>query len=270
MTAGARATRPWEALVLAGSRSASDPVAQAAGVSAKAFAEVGGRPMLETVARALLDSERFGAIRVAMADDSRLAEACPRLADWMDEGRVKRVRPEATPAETVLRALEREGEAPCMVTTGDHPFLRAETVATFLDAVDASDAEVAAALTDAEAIRARYPGIRRTALDFRDGAFTGCNLFACAGERARNVARFWVRLEGRRKSPLRLAWALGPKALAEYRFGRLTLRRALDQLERKTGAKLHAVTLLDPESGIDVDTPDDLRLAREIAAARSE
>jgi GTP:adenosylcobinamide-phosphate guanylyltransferase len=48
-----RSTTPFSAVVLAGDRSAGDPVARATGVSSKALTPVGGRPMVLRVLDAL-------------------------------------------------------------------------------------------------------------------------------------------------------------------------------------------------------------------------
>lgn len=257
-------------LVLAGSRGAIDPVAQASNTSAKAFAGIGGHPMIEHVLATLISCGRFGPIRVSLPAGLPLAGECPQLEKWLLSGAVLREDPAGSPSASVLQVLEKiPAGSSLVVTTGDHPLLTAEMLESFLRDFKTSGAEAAAALTSADAIRARYPETRRTALRFRDGNFTGCNLFAFAGSAGLPVVRFWRQLEQHRKKPLKVARFLGIATLLRYRFGLLTLDGALAQLGRKTGVKLQAIRLADPHAGIDVDTPDDLKLVRSILGGGS-
>ncbi len=50
----------WTAVVLAGSRGAEDPVAQACGVSHKAFVDIAGKPMVAHVLNTLAASPSVG------------------------------------------------------------------------------------------------------------------------------------------------------------------------------------------------------------------
>lgn len=252
-------------LVLAGNRSATDPVAQASNTSAKAFADIAGRPMIEHVLSTLIAFGRFDAIRVSLPAGLPLPGECPQLEEWLLSGAVLREEPAGSPAASVLRALEKTTTGGALVvTTGDHPLLTAEMLESFLRGFNAAGADAAAALTSADAIRALYPDARRTALRFRDGKFTGCNLFAFAGNSGMPVVRFWKQLEQHRKKPLRVARFLGIATLLRYRFGLLTLDDAIARLGGKTGVKLQAIRLADPHGGIDVDKPDDLELVRSI------
>ena len=52
--------RRYTALVLAASRGNLDPLAQAGGVSHKAFIDIAGVPMLERVVRSVVESGRIG------------------------------------------------------------------------------------------------------------------------------------------------------------------------------------------------------------------
>jgi hypothetical protein len=138
----------------------------------------------------------------------------------------------------------------------------------FLRAFAAGGAEAGVALTDAEHIAARYPRNRRTRLMFADGRFTGCNLFAFRGAGAARVLEFWRRVDRHRKQPWRIAHALGWGTLALYLLRRLSLDEVFERFGRRVGCRLRAIRLTDPHAGIDVDTPADLQLVREIIARR--
>ena len=258
------------ALVLAGSRGGIDPVAMACGKSAKAFAEVGGQPMIERVLTTIRSAGTFDAVRVCLPESLPLATEAPQLDEWIRAGEVRRDNPAASPSESVFEVLETidDGET-LVVTTADHPLLTAESVTAFLQRFEASDAAAAAALTSTDAIRKRYPEMKRTALRFRDGDVSGGNLFAFAGAAGLPLVNFWRRLEEHRKHPLRLAGLLGLDILVRYPFRQLSLSRAIRKLEQKTGVKVEAIHLEDPHMGIDVDTPEQLEQVRAIVQAKS-
>lgn len=259
--------RGLRALLLAGSREGeTDAIARGAGVSCKALAPVAGLPMIERSMEVLLNSPRLGAIEVALPPRARVSVDAPRLAGWLEQRRVQRVDPEKSPARTVAAALQRlaPGE-PLLVTTADHALLDAAMLGQFLDRCDTPATDVFAALLPLEILEARYPEMKRTGLRFRDGRYSGCNLFLLRnGPGGRSLVAFWVRLEALRKSPLRMARIMGPTALLAYGLRLLTLSQALRRIGRRTGATVAAAMLDIPEAAIDVDTPRDLAFVEKL------
>src|SRR5690606_42127051 len=75
------ADRRYTALVLAATRGgARDPLAQAGGVSHKAFIDLAGKPMLRRVVEAVAESGRIGRIIVSI-ESAAMDEAKQILAD---------------------------------------------------------------------------------------------------------------------------------------------------------------------------------------------
>ena len=243
------------AVILAGSRAgAADPMASAAGVSHKALLPVAGVPMLARVADALRASPAVGRIAVMIEAPERTLAAFEAPAGLL----LREAAP--SPSCSVAAALAEFGP-PLLVTTADHALLTPAMVAHFLAALPPG-ADAAAGLARAETVLAAWPGTRRTWLRFRDGAFSGCNLFLLADtDAATKAVGFWRRVEGARKRPLAMARLLGPLPLLRFALGRLTLRAALDALERRCGARLAAVEMPFADAAVDVDKPADLALA---------
>jgi CTP:molybdopterin cytidylyltransferase MocA len=261
--------RRVKVLVLAGSRSPTDPVAEVGGKSAKAFVEVGGIPMIERVIDTLRESGCCATIQVSLPAHFSVQEESPRLFAWLRAGVVEAVEPESSPAQSVLQAFpDPSGPPILLVTTCDHPLLSSAMVRELLDAFEESGADAVAGIVNTNTIRARYPNIKRTAIRFRDGPMTGCNLFAFRGDAGASVVRYWTRLEGHRKKPLRMARSVGIVTLLLYAAGWLTLDGALERLGRRLGVRLLAARLTDIHAGIDVDTPEDLEAVQKIFAAR--
>ncbi|HMA10477.1 MAG TPA: nucleotidyltransferase family protein [Steroidobacteraceae bacterium] len=248
------------ALVLAGSRREGDPLAASAGVSHKALIPVGAVPMLERVVAALAAVPRVGRILVAIER--------PDIVDSLPAVRVpvSAVAAAQGPSASVFAVLAVEG-TPLLVTTADHALLRPAWVEEFLDA-DAGGADALLALARSESVLAAAPGTLRTWLRFRDGDYSGCNLFLLRSPASAGIVALWQQLEADRKRPLALLGRLGFTYVLRYRFGWLTLRAALARLGRLCGARLAPVILSDGEAAIDVDKPSDLTLAREIVARR--
>lgn len=262
---------PVTVLILAGRRTVGPPdaVAAAGGRSLKAFVEINGAAMLERVVRTLRRTEAVGEIRLCLPAEADLAEGGPGLAAALAAGAWARTVPAESPSASVggfvAPRLDRET---VLVTTADHPLLTPEMVDEFLRAFGASGAEAGVALTDAERIAALYPRNRRTRLVFADGRFTGCNLFAFRGAGAARALEFWRRVDRHRKQPWRIAQALGWGTLVFHLLRRLSLDEVFERFGRRVGCRLRAIRLTDPHAGIDVDTPADLQLVREIIARR--
>ena len=255
------------AIVLAGSRGPADPVAAAAGVSHKALAPVAGVPMLARVLATLAAVPRVGRTLVAI-ERPELLGAHPAFVPFLSGGAVTVLPAARTPSLSVLAALDAvEAPFPCLVTTADHPLLTPEMVEHFWTRLP-PDADAAAALARAETIRAAYPDSRRTYLRFKDGAYSGCNLFALRTPAARSAVGFWRRIEQERKRPWRMVRLLGPAHLLSFALGRLTLEAAVAALGRRTGAALAAVEMPFADAAVDVDRPEDLALAEAVLARR--
>jgi hypothetical protein len=103
-----------------------------------------------------------------------------------------------------------------------------------------------------------------------DDGYCGCNLFALLSPRARAAVEFWTRIEHDRKKPMRVVAALGWSGIALYAIGRLSLTGALSRLSKKLGIRVGGVIMPFAEAAIDVDTPADLELVRNIIARRED
>jgi GTP:adenosylcobinamide-phosphate guanylyltransferase len=252
------------ALILAGSRRGEgDPVARYRRAPAKCLVTVGGVPMLVRVVRTLAASPSVGAILVS-ADDIDLPERLPALASLHRSGRLRALASAAGLSDSVAAAFALAGP-PLLVTTADHALLDTGMVEHFLAA---AGGDLAVGLTSAEIIAAAYPDTRRTYLRFRDGGFSGANLFLLRTAAAERGIAFWRRIERDRKAPWRLARAFGPLLLMTYVLRAATLRQAMCLVSRRLGIDILAVAMPMAEASIDVDKPADLDLAERIVAGR--
>ncbi len=256
----------YTALIMAGSRPGGDPMARAAGVSHKCLLPVEGTPMIRRVVTALLAAPSIGRILISI-DAPELLEA---EFSGPESDRIGLVRSAETPSLSALAAVEAAGGgAPMLITTADHPLLEPALIERFCRGAEASGADIVAGLAPEDVIRTAFPESRRTYLRFRDGRFSGCNLFALLQPEGTKAIRLWRRVETDRKRPWRIARAFGLPMLLGYLTGWLTLDAALTRLSRLAGAKGGVVVLPVAEAAVDVDKPEDLVLVEAILRGRA-
>ena len=252
------------ALVLAGQRPGGDPLLNGRSEPHKALIPVAGRPMIERVVLALKQCPRVARIAVSL-EDPGLLSPLDRLQPLVESGRLTVLPSAATPSLSTAEALRLlSAPYPLLVTTADHPLLTPELVERFCAESLAGGAAVTVGLTKAEAVERVAPGSRRTYLKFRDGRFTGTNLFALMHPEAEAAVAFWRRVEAERKRPWRIARRFGPLLLLGYLLRLWTLSGALTRAGRPLGASAAAVVLADGRAGIDVDKPADLELVERL------
>jgi GTP:adenosylcobinamide-phosphate guanylyltransferase len=260
----------FNSLVLAGRRDTTNAFAGVQGETHRALLDVVGVPMLVRVVRALRASSSIDRIAVSI-DDPAAFEAVAELRELEIRGEIVRHQSLPSPSRSVRDALTNLwlGDR-VFVTTADHALLTPQIVDHFTACADRSDADLAVGVVAESVLQAAHPSSTRTYLRFRDGGYSGANLFAFRSPQALRAAEFWVKAEAFRKQPWRLASAFGPLTLLLFALRRLRLDQALERASRAIGCRIRAVSLPFAEAAIDVDRPSDLALVSEILAARGE
>ncbi len=259
---------PVTALVLAGSRRGeNDPVARYRQAASKCLVTVGGVPMLVRVVQALADSSRIGRILVSVDREAMLDEL-PELAQLRASRRLQTLSSSSSLSDSVATAFALAG-APMLVTTADHALLDPAMIEHFLAAADFTTADVAVGLTSAAVIASAYPKTKRTYIRFRDGGYSGANLFLLRTSAAKQGIEFWRRIERDRKAPWRLARAFGPVLLGAYLLRAANLNQAMRLVSRRLGMSAAAIAMPMAEASIDVDKPVDLDLVESIVESRA-
>jgi len=253
---------------MAGDRSQGDPVAGLARVSSKSIVPLAGTPMIVRVIEAVEASNKAGTITICGPAESALGE-CPVLQEMIDGKRVSWLPPGDSPCSSAAYCIDRiSGTDPIFITTADHGLLNPAMIAYFLEESAATNADATVGLVDYQSIVNSYPSSRRTRLKFRNGSYSGCNLFTLFNDRGKSLVSLWKQVEENRKNPLKvLGQLLGPARTIYYLLGKLTLEDALRSLEKKYNISACAVLLPYPAAGIDVDTIADFHLAESILSA---
>lgn len=259
----------FSAIVLGGDRTAADPLVVATGVCCKALVPVGGTPMVLRVLAALAESPWIGE-RLLCGPPRQAWQDQPAMQNAITAGTFRWLENAASPSLSAARAMaEIPADRPVLLTTADHALLSRTIIDHLCSRALASDYDVLVTLALHQQVTSAYPGVRRTALRFRDAAYSGCNLFAFLTPAGRRIAEFWTRVESQRKNPFRVVGAAGWIAVLRYLLGRLTLAEGLQRISRRLGLRIGAVIMPYPEAAVDVDTVADWRLVERIVAQQS-
>ena len=252
------------AIVLAADRTRTDPITQHTGAACKAFAPVGGIPMVIRVLDTLVACDLISTI-ILCGPPEALHIHCPELKQRIATGQVIWLPNLDSPSRSAESALNHvPDDTPVLLTTADHALLTPAMVQNFLRDSLATQCDATVGAVREQAIAAEFPGARRTIIHLRDGGFRGCNLFTF-NPQGRTLVRFWRQAEDLRKYPWKLvAQVLGFRAVFMYLCGLLTLQKALASVSEKSGVKMQVVMLDDPRAGFDVDKIEDLVLAESI------
>ncbi len=254
----------FTALVMAASRrGATDPVAQATGVTQKSLAPVAGIPMLSRVLKALRESAAVGRVFVSI-ENAQMLSGVPESADAVA------VPSAGTLAASVVAAVRAMPPAPwpLLITTSDNALHTPTLLDEFARASLAAGTDVTVAMTPASVTLAKYPHGLRAFHHFKDGDASGCNLYALMNDRALAAAQAFAGGGQFGKKPWRVLRAFGVGIFIRHIFRRLTMDEAIAGAGKAFGLTARVVRLDIPEAPIDVDNAADLALAEEILRAR--
>jgi GTP:adenosylcobinamide-phosphate guanylyltransferase len=235
------------------------------GLPTKVLIPVAGEPMLGRVARTLLSCPSVRRVVVlAQQPESLLTGAL----GWMAvEPRITAAPAGAGISASIMGIAGSEAAPyPVLVTTADHVLLRPEMVEAFIAGVN--EADVAFGVVRREVVERAYPQTQRTWFKFADGQYSGANLFALRNANSMRAMAFWSRVEKHRKRAVRLLAFLGPVLLLRALTRTIDLSDAAAMAGGKLDLRLRSVVLEYPEAAIDVDKPEDLRLAEKILSER--
>lgn len=254
----------FAAIVLAADRTNKDPITRYTGAACKAFAPVGGIPMVIRVLDVLAACDLIGTI-ILCGPPQALHAQCPELEQRIASGRIVWLPNLDSPSRSADSCLNHiPSNLPVLLTTADHALLTADIVQHFLRKSSAATAEATVGTIEQQRIAAAFPHSKRTVIRLRDGGFCGCNLFTFKPQ-GRTLVGFWRQAEDLRKRPWRLiAQVLGWRTVLSYLCGRLTLQQALAAISQKAGVDIEAIVLDDARAGVDVDKIEDLHLAESI------
>ena len=259
-----RINRVLNAVLLAGERLQTPPLAGKFNLPVKALIPVGGVPMVQRVIEVLSSSGFIGQIFLCGPEKELFAGIGP-IERLLETGVLTWVENDSTPSRSALKALLLAGrDQPVLVTTADHALLKRDMVDFFCSRALASGGDLLVGLARLETVKKRWPEARRTSYRFRDGRFCSCNLFGFLNKNSLNAVKFWQKVEEKRKNPLKIVGAFGWFWVLRYVSGTLSLEQAFNRASRVIGCSIRPVILPFAEAAIDVDSFEDWKLAEKI------
>lgn len=251
------------AVILAGSRPGPDPLLAGTDVGTKALLPIAGRPMLAHVLGTLSGHAAIGRVIVLAQEPGALAaDAAVQAA--IGAATVEFRRSGDGISRSVGALMDDAAPYPVLLTTADNVLLSPAMVDHFV--AEAGGADLAVAMVERRVLLARYPESRRTWLKFRDGWWSGANLFWLGSARARPVVALWEDVERDRKKGWKVLAAFGPWLLAGALLRLLSLRGGVARVGRRFRLDARLVAMPQAEACIDADKPVDVALIERILA----
>ncbi len=257
------------ALILAGGRMSPELAGVAEGASNRALIPLApNRVMLDYVVEALQEGfvkSRDSGGRILLAgDDIPLPPGCIAVPGG------------ETLVDTLLNGVSAlaPDETRLLVATADIPFLTAAAVSDLLQRADTlGSVDFAYPIVEAERCRERFPDMKRTTLRIKEGEFTGGNIVLLNPSFLREHRQVIRNAYAHRKDVIKLGTLLGPGLLMRLLISRVAPGMlGISHLETAVGrliggAKARAIITPYAEIGVDIDKPEDVRIARTALAA---
>ncbi len=252
----------FDVILLAGNRPGIEILSQQAGVSCKALVPIHGKPMLYYPLKTLLERTDVRRIWV-LHQDVKAFDNDIILSQMIKDPRIIMHQSGAGISSSVSALLKGEAQCPVMLTTGDNVLLSDDMISHFTANTRAHD--VAVAMVESKTLLAQYPESKRTWLKFRDGKYSGANLFWFGNrDKVLPIFKFWQSIEQDRKKGRKIIGAFGIPLLMASMLRIITLPEALKKAGRRFGADVKLIVMPQAEACIDVDKPEDIMLSERI------
>ncbi|MFK7795389.1 MAG: nucleotidyltransferase family protein [Gammaproteobacteria bacterium] len=246
----------WNAVVLAGDRGLTDPVANAANVYGKAAAKLQNIMLVERVVTALNQSDSINKIYAVGPSQQCLSEHL-EISVLLDKHDVEIIDPAKGPSASAMRGVLASASYPTLLVTCDLPLLNSSIIDAYCQKVINVDADFVVGAIDYRLIGGAISALKKTKYKFNGQAVCFANLFAVLNPQGVKAIEYWQQVEESRKRPIELIRKIDWLSILSYKFGRLSLSQAANKLSHKVGAKLVIENFSMPELAIDVDSAHD-------------
>ncbi|HEY0043420.1 MAG TPA: spore coat biosynthesis protein F [Allosphingosinicella sp.] len=254
-------------LVLAGQRpNKRDPLAAELNISHKCMAPVLGIAAIGRVLTTIHAALPKAKILLSIEDPGAVA-AEPTVARLAAAETLGFVGARANLVDSVIAASE-TASFPLLITTGDNALLTEDALHAVTRRGMAMKAGSILVLAPREAIEAAHPGGKGRYYEFRDGAYSNCNLFWISdkadlrGAEAFRAGGQFLKVKGR------MLDAFGALNLLFFKLKLLAVESMFKLVSRRLKTHVEPLILPDGRLAIDVDDMRSLRMAEDILAAK--
>lgn len=244
----------YDAIILAGGEN-SECLSRFSSQPYEAMIEIAGKPMVTFVADALAAAPQVARIFV-MGPVKQLAKCnFPENVILVEGGK--------TITETIQLGMDVLGhEEKVLVVTADIPLLTPVAINDFLNQCAEVEVDLYYPIVSKETNNRHYPGNKRTYVRFKDGTYTGGNIFLVNPVIVPQCLQVAKELIDNRKNPFKLCCLLGWGFVLSFLMGTLSLSKVKERVAELLGVTGTVIKSPYPELGIDVDKPSDLELVR--------
>ncbi|WP_378951164.1 nucleotidyltransferase family protein [Pelosinus sp. sgz500959] len=244
----------YDAIILAGGEN-SKCLSHFSSQPYEAMIEIAGKPMVTFVADALAAAPQVARIFV-MGPVKQLAQCSfPENVILVEGGR--------TITETIQLGMNSLGHKnKVLVVTADIPLLTPTAINDFLTQCSKTEVDLYYPIVSREINNQHYPGNKRTYVRFKDGTYTGGNIFLVNPVIVPQCLAVAKELIDNRKNPFKLCCLLGWGFVLNFLIGTLSLSKVKERVASLLGVTGTVIKSSYPELGIDVDKPSDLELVR--------
>ncbi|MGI6642949.1 MAG: nucleotidyltransferase family protein [Bacillota bacterium] len=217
--------------------------------------DIAGQPMVKYVLDALNDIPSVVKIHLIGP-----AEGIARYKG----GKVETLEPGKDLFDNVRLGISAAQTECVLICASDVPLVTKPIVEAFIQRCLESEADFCYPVLEKGDCDKAFPGTERTYVTTKEGSFTGGNLLMV---RKSALTRAWPMVERMityRKSPFKMAMALGPVLLIKFLLKTVSIAELEQKVGRLLEMKPKAILNVAPEIGIDVDKPSDLELCRRI------
>jgi len=244
-----------DALILAGSKN-DGPLKECSPVPYEAMITIGRKSMIDYVIDALRGSGRISRIVVVGPVD---------IAGFCDSEDVTLVPAEGSLMENIKRGV---GTIPVakriLLVTCDIPLINPQAIEDFLESCGDMSSDIYYPVIPRDIVENSFLRTKRTYVSFKEGDFTGGNMFLINPGAVERCMQNGQRLIDARKSPIRLSRLLGLIFLLKFVAHKISIKEAQEKASVLLGVEGSVVVTRHPEIGVDVDKPSDLEIVRKL------
>ena len=249
----------WNAVILAGDRGLTDPVALAGGVESKAFAKLGNATLFERIISVLTQCESIYKI-FSVGPNQKYLSNYSSIQSYVEQHRVQLLEPASGPSASAIQGVLQSNYFPTLVVTCDLALLNSKILDHYCMALSNNDADFVATSIDYQKIHTMIPELKKTQYKFEKQTVCFSNVFALLSPQGIKALEYWRDVEKSRKKPIELIRKIDWLSLLNYKLGRLSLDQVAAKLSVKVGANLNIVSMNDAELAIDVDSAEDYKI----------
>lgn len=243
-----------DALILAGGES-SEGLSELSNESYEALIGIAGKPMVTFVAEALAKSHLVQ--RIFIIGPAVELSRChfPKNSTIIQGGQSLQ--------ETIRLGMSAVNQTEkALVVTCDIPLLTVPAITHFLESCQQVAADLYYPVIEKKISERDYPGNQRTYVRFKEGLFTGGNIFLVNPQIVQSGLQQANYLLENRKNPLKLCRFLGFAFVVRFFFGQLSLQAVAERASKLLAIRGAVIQSPFAEVGMDVDKPSDLLLVR--------